>query len=136
MRWCTLTTWRLPIRSPAPRGNWKPCTRRTAWPPTQGISISCWSVTSSSAILASRHWHKLSPASFCDGTGQGWRLDGDAFATPLLEAAIDMGIKHVAIHKALWLPPAPREAFNVDDLGMPLDRFPTLTFEIVHAGTA
>jgi predicted TIM-barrel fold metal-dependent hydrolase len=79
---------------------------------------------------------KLYPAFFYDGIGQGWRLDGEAFATPLLEAAIDMGIKHVAIHKALWLPPAPREAFNVDDVGMPLDRFPTLTFEIVHGGTA
>jgi len=79
---------------------------------------------------------KLYPAFFYDGIGQGWRLDGEDFATPLLEAAIDMGIKHVAIHKALWLPPAPREAFNVDDVGMPLDRFPALTFEIVHGGTA
>jgi uncharacterized protein len=79
---------------------------------------------------------KLYPAFFYDGIGQGWRLDGDAFATPLLEAAIEMGIKHVAIHKALWLPPAPQEAFNVDDIAMPLDRFPTLTFEIVHGGVA
>src|ERR1700726_983829 len=36
---------------------------------------------------------KLYPAFFYDGIGQGWRLDGDAFATPLLEAAIEMGIK-------------------------------------------
>lgn len=79
---------------------------------------------------------KLYPAFFYDGIGQGWRLDGDEFATPLLEAAIDMGIRHVAIHKALWLPPAPREAFNVDDVDLPLDRFPTLAFEIVHGGTA
>ena len=79
---------------------------------------------------------KLYPAFFYDGIGQGWRLDGEGFATPLLEAAIKLGIKHVAIHKALWLPPAPREAFNVDDVDTPLDRFPTLTFEIVHGGTA
>jgi predicted TIM-barrel fold metal-dependent hydrolase len=38
---------------------------------------------------------KLYLAFFYDGIGQGWRLDGDAFATPLLEAAIEMGIKHV-----------------------------------------
>lgn len=79
---------------------------------------------------------KLYPAFFYDGIGEGWRLDGDAFATPLLEAAEKLGIKHVAIHKALWLPPAPREAFNVDDVDTPLDRFPTLTFEIVHGGAA
>jgi predicted TIM-barrel fold metal-dependent hydrolase len=79
---------------------------------------------------------KLYPAFFYDGIGEGWRLDGESFATPLLEAAANWGIKHVAIHKVLWLPPAPREAFNIGDLPLPLDRFPSLTFEIVHGGTA
>jgi predicted TIM-barrel fold metal-dependent hydrolase len=79
---------------------------------------------------------KLYPAFFYDGIGEGWRLDGEGFATPLLEAAVGLGVKHVAIHKVLWLPPAPREAFNIDDVALPLDRFPTLTFEIVHGGVA
>lgn len=79
---------------------------------------------------------KLYPAFFYDDTAQGWRLDGDDFATPLLEAARDLGIRHVAIHKALWLTPAPREAFGIDDMGGALDRFPDMTFEIVHGGTA
>jgi hypothetical protein len=79
---------------------------------------------------------KLYPAFFYDNVAEGWRLDGDQFATPLLEAAQRLGIRHVAIHKALWLPPAPREAFEIGDLDTPMSRFPDLTFEIVHAGVA
>ena len=79
---------------------------------------------------------KLYPAFFYDNIGEGWRLDGEKFAIPLLEAAQRLGIKHVAIHKALWLPPAPKEAFEVGDLDTPMKRFPDLSFEIVHAGTA
>jgi uncharacterized protein len=79
---------------------------------------------------------KVYPAFFYDNLGQGWRLDGDSFATPLLEAAQRLGIRHVAIHKALWLPPAPKDCFRLDDLDTPMSRFPDLTFEIVHAGVA
>lgn len=79
---------------------------------------------------------KLYPAFFYDGKGEGWRLDGPDFATPLLEAARDLGIRNVAIHKALWLPPAPREAFRIDDLDAALERFSDLNFHIVHAGAA
>lgn len=79
---------------------------------------------------------KLYPAFFYDGLGKGWRLDGEDFATPLLEAARDLGIRNVAVHKALWLPPAPREAFAVDDVESALERFPDLNFQIVHAGMA
>src|SRR5262249_36033410 len=79
---------------------------------------------------------KLYPAFFYDNLAEGWRLDGDRFATPLLEAAQRMGVRHVAIHKALWLPPAPKECFEVGDMDTPMSRFPELTFEIVHAGTA
>lgn len=79
---------------------------------------------------------KLYPAFFYDDTAQGWRLDGEDFATPLLEAARDLGIRHVAIHKALWLTPAPRDAFGIDDMAGALGRFPDMTFEMVHGGTA
>jgi predicted TIM-barrel fold metal-dependent hydrolase len=79
---------------------------------------------------------KLYPAFFYDGIGEGWRLDGTDFATPLIEAARDLGIRNVAVHKALWLPPAPREAFAIDDIALPLERFPDINFHIVHAGTA
>jgi predicted TIM-barrel fold metal-dependent hydrolase len=79
---------------------------------------------------------KLYPAFFYDGRGEGWRLDGEDFAVPLLEAAHDLGIRNVAVHKALWLPPAPRDAFNIDDVRGPLERFPDINFHIVHAGMA
>ena len=79
---------------------------------------------------------KLYPAFFYAGTGTGWRLDGEDFALPLLEAAHAMGIRRVAVHKALWLPPAPREAFAVDDFGGALERFPEIDFFMVHAGMA
>jgi uncharacterized protein len=79
---------------------------------------------------------KLYPAFFYDNSGEGWRLDGPDFATPLLTAARDLGIRNVAIHKALWLPPAPRDAFRIDDLDAPLEGFSDLNFHIVHAGAA
>lgn len=79
---------------------------------------------------------KLYPAFFYDGVGTGWRLDGPDFATPLLEAARELGIRNVAVHKALWLPPAPRSAFAVDDLDGALERFSDLNFFMVHAGAA
>lgn len=79
---------------------------------------------------------KLYPAFFYDGVGAGWRLDSADFATPLLEAAHDLGIRNVAVHKALWLPPAPRSAFDVDDLAGALERFGDMNFFMVHAGAA
>lgn len=79
---------------------------------------------------------KLYPAFFYGGKGEGWRMDGPDFATPLLEAARDLGLRNIAVHKALWLPPAPRSAFDPDDLADAPARFPELTFQIVHAGAA
>src|ERR1700677_2446240 len=79
---------------------------------------------------------KLYPAFFYGGIGEGWKLDGEDYATPLLEAAQKMGIRHVAVHKALWLPPAPQSAFKIDDFESPLKRFPDLKFEMVHGGAA
>lgn len=77
---------------------------------------------------------KLYPAFFFDGEAVGWRLDDEDFATPLLEAAQDLGIRNVAVHKALVVPPAPAEVFRVGDLDSPLGRFPALNFAVVHAG--
>jgi uncharacterized protein len=79
---------------------------------------------------------KLYPAFFYDGKGEGWRLDGPDFATPLLEAARDLGVRNIAVHKALWLAPAPRSAFGIDDLDAALEKFSDLTIQVVHAGTA
>jgi predicted TIM-barrel fold metal-dependent hydrolase len=79
---------------------------------------------------------KLYPAFFHDGKGEGWRMDGEDWATPFLEAVRKLGLTRIAIHKALWLEPAPKSAFGIDDMGLPLERFPDMTFEMVHGGAA
>ena len=79
---------------------------------------------------------KLYPAFFYDGIGQGWRMDGEDWATPFFEYCLSAGISRIAVHKALWLAPAPKEAFDIDDLETPLVRFPDIQFEMVHGGTA
>ncbi|HMC04857.1 MAG TPA: amidohydrolase family protein [Actinomycetota bacterium] len=79
---------------------------------------------------------KLYPAFFYDGDGHGWRLDGPDFATPLLEAAVELGIRNVAVHKAVPVPPAPEGCFRLDDVGGALERFPQVNFHLVHAGVA
>jgi predicted TIM-barrel fold metal-dependent hydrolase len=77
---------------------------------------------------------KLYPAFFFDGDALAWRLDDEDFATPLLEAAQDLGVCNVAVHKAVPVPPAPDEAFRIDDLDAPLERFRGINFQMVHAG--
>ena len=79
---------------------------------------------------------KLYPAFFYDGKGEGWRMDGEDWATPFLEGCRKLGLTRIAIHKALWLEPAPQSAFDIDDMGPPLDRFPEMSFEMVHGGVA
>jgi predicted TIM-barrel fold metal-dependent hydrolase len=79
---------------------------------------------------------KLYPSFFYDRTALGWRLDDRDFAFPLLEAAQDLGIRNVAIHKTVPVPPAPAECFEVDDLDGALGGFPAINFHMVHAGVA
>jgi predicted TIM-barrel fold metal-dependent hydrolase len=79
---------------------------------------------------------KLYPAFFYDGEGHCWRMDGEDFGTPLLEAARDLGIRNVAVHKAIPVPPAPLECFRIGDIDAALERFPDINFHIVHAGVA
>ena len=62
---------------------------------------------------------KLYPAFFYDGIGEGWRMDGTDWATPFFEYCQQAGLRRVAIHKALWLAPAPKDAFDIDDMGFP-----------------
>jgi len=79
---------------------------------------------------------KVYPAFYYDGASHGWRMDGADYATPLLEACRDLGVRNVAVHKALYMPPAPKQAFRVEDLDAALQRFRDINFQIVHAGAA
>lgn len=64
-----------------------------------------------------------------------WRAD-DAEILDLFARARDLGIRTIAIHKALPNGAVPLAPYKPDDLDIAPDRFPDLSFEIVHAGMA
>ena len=65
-----------------------------------------------------------------------WRMDDPDLAYPLFERAQELGIKTVAIHKAVPNGPVPINPYRVDDIDGAAIHFPDLNFEIVHAGLA
>lgn len=65
-----------------------------------------------------------------------WRMDDPALALPLFERAADLGLRVVAVHKALPNGPVPLNPYRVEDLEGAAIAFPHLQFEIVHAGMA
>jgi predicted TIM-barrel fold metal-dependent hydrolase len=67
---------------------------------------------------------------------RSFRMDDPELAFPLFERAQERGIKSVAVHKASPLGAVPLNPFRVDDIDSAADRFPELSFEIVHAGLA
>jgi uncharacterized protein len=80
---------------------------------------------------------KLYPTSW-DGKGPvSWRMDDPKLIYPLYERASRLGLKHVAIHKAVPIGPfAVGDAYNPSDLENAATAFPHLSFEIVHGGLA
>jgi predicted TIM-barrel fold metal-dependent hydrolase len=62
--------------------------------------------------------------------------DDPEMAFPFLQKALDLGIKHVGVHKAFPVAPGPLLKDRVDDIGGAAEAFPDLTFEIVHSGWA
>jgi predicted TIM-barrel fold metal-dependent hydrolase len=65
-----------------------------------------------------------------------WRMDDPKTAYPLYRAAQDLGLKVIAVHKAVPNGPVPMSAYKVDDVDRAAYDFPELNFEIVHAGMA
>jgi uncharacterized protein len=79
---------------------------------------------------------KCFPSLMYEGKHTGWRMDDPKFAVPLFEAARDLGIKNIAIHKALpMFGPTPMSYFRVDDLDAVIPNFPDINFFMIHAGT-
>jgi predicted TIM-barrel fold metal-dependent hydrolase len=62
--------------------------------------------------------------------------DDPEFTFPFFQKAIDLGVHHVAIHKAYPVGPGSLEKDKVDDVGGAAASFPQLTFEVVHSGWA
>jgi len=80
---------------------------------------------------------KCFPSLIYQGKHTGWRMDDPRFAVPLFEAARDLGIKNIAVHKALpMFGPTPLSFFKVDDLDIIMPRFPDINFFMIHAGSA
>lgn len=63
-----------------------------------------------------------------------WRMDDHELAYPLFEAAQELGIRTIAIHKAVPNGPVPLAPYKVDDIDGAAIHFPELSFEIIHAG--
>jgi predicted TIM-barrel fold metal-dependent hydrolase len=76
------------------------------------------------------------PNSWVGDQMRGWKMDDPEIAFPLFEKAQSMGIKVVAIHKALPLGPVELEYYAMDDIDRAAMAFPDLQFEVVHGGMA
>ena len=67
---------------------------------------------------------------------RSWRMDDPSLAYPLFEAAQELGIRTIAVHKAVPNGPVPMNPYRVDDVDGAAIHFPDLNFEIVHSGLA
>src|SRR3546814_8517206 len=56
------------------------------------------------------------PNSWLGSEVRGWHMDDPEVAFPLFERAQALGIKVIAIHKAVPLGPVPMEHYRVDDI--------------------
>ncbi|SPT58051.1 Predicted metal-dependent hydrolase of the TIM-barrel fold [Actinomadura madurae] len=79
---------------------------------------------------------KLYPNSWVASEVTGWLMDDPEVAFPLFERARQLGIKTVAVHKAIPLGPVELKHYRVDDIDRAAMAFPDLNFEIVHGGMA
>lgn len=80
---------------------------------------------------------KLYPSSWDkDGHHRSFRMDDEKVVYPLYEKAKELGLKSVAIHKAVPLGPVPMTPYQVNDLDGAAGDHPELIFEIVHGGVA
>ena len=57
-------------------------------------------------------------------------------AFPFFEKARELGVMHLAFHKAQPVGPGPVDAVHYEDLSTAALAFPDMTFEVVHAGWA
>ena len=79
---------------------------------------------------------KLYPARYYMGRTLPERLDDPKFGVPMVEKAIELGVKAIAVHKAIPFGPTQAYQYRVDDIDEIAAMFPQMNFEIVHAGFA
>ena len=79
---------------------------------------------------------KFYPVDLVEGEIRPVRLDDESRLFPLIERARQRGLKVIAVHKAIPLPPMTIDHFDVEDCAPAARAFPDMTFEIVHGGFA
>jgi uncharacterized protein len=101
--------------------------------PTQGVDVAVHQLEEQLDACPSLVGLKLYPAAV--DPLRTYRLD-DGSLFPLYERAQELGLKVIAVHKALPLGAVPLGSFHVTDVDTAAFNFPGLNFEIVHAGMA
>jgi len=79
---------------------------------------------------------KLYPNSYSADGVVGWHMDDPEIAFPIFQRALDLGLKVIAVHKALPLGPVPMDHYRMDDIDAAAAAFPEMQFEVVHGGFA
>jgi predicted TIM-barrel fold metal-dependent hydrolase len=80
---------------------------------------------------------KLYPASWQELGVETYQMSDPKIAFPVFELCLELGIRHVAVHKALPIGPIEyRGAFNPADFEGAAAHFPEIDFEMVHGGLA
>jgi predicted TIM-barrel fold metal-dependent hydrolase len=70
------------------------------------------------------------------GLDESYRLDDERLVFPILDRCLELGLRSVAIHKAVPIGPSPLKPFEVSDIDVAAGAFPELSFEVVHGGMA
>jgi predicted TIM-barrel fold metal-dependent hydrolase len=67
---------------------------------------------------------------------ENWFMDDEKLAFPLFEHARSRGVKHIGTHKVIGYTADKTPALGVNDYYKAAERFPDLTFHMVHGGWA
>lgn len=79
---------------------------------------------------------KFYPVDLVDGKLRPVKMNDPEVAYPFFERAEKLGIKVIAMHKAVPMGPVPLDPYRPDDVDEACEAFPNLQFEIVHGGYA
>jgi predicted TIM-barrel fold metal-dependent hydrolase len=80
---------------------------------------------------------KLYPNSWATGSIELWRMDDPKVVYPLYDKALELGIRHIAVHKAVPIGSVPvGDSYNPSDIEAAAAAYPDISFEIVHGGMA
>jgi len=102
--------------------------------PTAGVDEAIRSLEDQVHRIPGTVGLKMYPAQI--GPWRWVRMDDEKKMFPILERAQELGLKSVAIHKAIPIGAVPMEPYKVDDLDGAAFAFPDLNFELVHGGFA